>query len=150
MSPFEADLGYPPITPARWKSVKESKVWNDTAQTLSKEFLEHQQDVLAKARRSLQAAQDRMSNYYDKNRPVQEFKIGDRVLLSTNNLATFHAGTTKKKLGPKWIGPYAVSEKIGHDYYRLELPTRVKLHPVFHTSMLKPYIQSDCLEQTIF
>ncbi|GMF21310.1 unnamed protein product [Phytophthora lilii] len=108
MSPFEADLGYPPITPARWKSVKESKVWNDTAQTLSKEFLEHQQDVLAKARRSLQAAQDRMSNYYDKNRPVHEFKIGDRVLLSTNNLATFHAGTTKKKLGPKWIGPYAV------------------------------------------
>ncbi|GMF36758.1 unnamed protein product [Phytophthora lilii] len=149
MSPFEADLGYPPITPARWKSVKESKVWNDTAQTLSKEFLEHQQDVLAKARRSLQAAQDRMSNYYDKNRPVQELKIGDRVLLSTNNLATFHAGTTKKKLGPKWIGPYAVSEEIGHDYYRLELATRVKFHPVFHTSMLKPYVQSDCLEQII-
>ncbi|GMF10720.1 unnamed protein product [Phytophthora lilii] len=111
ISPFETDLGYQPITPARWKSVKESKVWNDTRQTLSKEFLEHQPDVLAKARRSLQAAQDRMSNYYDKNRPVQKFKIGDRVLLSTNNLATFHAGTTKKKLGPKWIGPYAVSEK---------------------------------------
>ncbi|GMF37534.1 unnamed protein product [Phytophthora lilii] len=47
MSPFEADLGYQPITPARWKSVKGSKAWNDTAQTLSKEFLEHQQDVLA-------------------------------------------------------------------------------------------------------
>jgi transposase InsO family protein len=151
MSPFEADLGYLPATPASWRSVRESSERaGNAACTLSKEFLERQRDLLAKARRALQASQDRMSNIYDKNRPVQHFELGDRVLLSTTNLATFHAGTTKKKLGPKWIGPYTVVEQIGHDYYRLELPTRVKFHPVFHTSMLKPYVHSDRPDQAVF
>ncbi|POM69846.1 LOW QUALITY PROTEIN: Hypothetical protein PHPALM_13838 [Phytophthora palmivora] len=29
-----------------------------------------------------------------------------------------------------------------HDYYRLELSNRVKFHPVFHTSLLKPGLKS--------
>ncbi|GMF44209.1 unnamed protein product [Phytophthora fragariaefolia] len=81
---------------------------------------------------------------------LAEFDVGNQVLLSTANLADFHAGTTKKKLGPRWIGPYNVIEQVGHDYYRLKLPTGVKFHPVFHTSLLKPYIASTRPEQAIF
>ncbi|KAJ8575670.1 hypothetical protein ON010_g3541 [Phytophthora cinnamomi] len=99
MTPFEADLGYQPATPASWQPLEPSaSPAVRAAQKLGEEFLEHQKDVLAKARRALQASQDRMSNYYDKNRHIQAFRVGDRVLLSTTNLATFHAGTTKKKL----------------------------------------------------
>ncbi|POM68640.1 Gag-pol Polyprotein [Phytophthora palmivora] len=97
MSPFQADLGYLPVTPA-----------------------------------------------------CREFKIGDLVLLSTTNLATFHAGTSKKELGPRWIGTYIVLARVGHDYYQLELPTRVKLHPIFHTSSLKPNVASSRGDQTLF
>ncbi|GMF19728.1 unnamed protein product [Phytophthora lilii] len=118
MSPFEADLGYQPITPARWKSVKESKVWNDTAQTLSKKFLE-----------------------------VQNWRSCAIVYKQFGYIPCwYHKEETRTQMDRTLSG----SEKIGHDYYRLELPTRVKFHSVFHTSMLKPYVQSDRLEQTIF
>ncbi|POM66216.1 Gag-pol [Phytophthora palmivora] len=80
----------------------------------------------------LPSSQDKMRRIYAKNRPIQEFKIGDRVLLSTTNLATFHA------------------VRVGHDYNQLELPTRVKLHPIFHTSSLKPYVASSRGDQTLF
>ncbi|KAJ8576012.1 hypothetical protein ON010_g3198 [Phytophthora cinnamomi] len=91
-----------------------------------------------------------MSEYYDANRPVQAFEVGEEVLLSTENLANCHAGTTKEKLGARWIGPYAVINRLGHDYYELKLPKGVKFHPVFHTSYLKPYIRSSGREQRTF
>jgi hypothetical protein len=147
MSPFEADLGYLPATPALPLRVPNERT---KKLQLGTEFLEKQQDVLARVRRQLQAAQDRMSYYYDHHRPTQDFVVGDQVLLSTTNLAVFHAGTTKKKLGPRWIGPYSVVEQVGHDYYRLELPTKVKFHPVFHTSLLKPYVASNRPDQDLF
>ncbi|POM70025.1 Retrotransposon protein, Ty3-gypsy subclass, partial [Phytophthora palmivora] len=95
-------------------------------------------------------ASDRMSEYYDANRPVQSFDVGEGVLLSTENLANYHAGTTKAKLGARWIGPYAIVSRLGHDYYELKLPQGVKFHPVFHTSYLKPYIRSNGREQRTF
>ncbi|GMF59816.1 unnamed protein product [Phytophthora fragariaefolia] len=115
-----------------------------------KTFLEHQADRLATVRRELQLASDRMSAYYDENRPVQSFAVGEEVLLSTENLANYHAGTTKSKLGARWIGPYRVEQRLGHDYYELKLPKGVKFHPVFHTSYLKPYVRDTSREQEPF
>jgi hypothetical protein len=42
------------------------------------------------------------------------------------------------KLDYKLIGPYIILEKVGSRAYKLELPTSVKLHPVFHISLLEP------------
>ncbi|POM81809.1 Retrovirus Polyprotein [Phytophthora palmivora] len=150
-SPFKADFGYQPATPASPRTTNEVNQAEINAESrLVIEFVEQQNDILARVRRQLQAAQDRMSSYYDQNRPTQNFNVGDQVLLSTTNLANFHAETTKKKLGPRWIGPYSVVEHVGHDYYRLELPTRVKFHPFFHTSLFKPHVVSKCADQIIF
>ncbi|POM78436.1 Gag-pol [Phytophthora palmivora] len=134
MSPFKADIGYQPATPASPRTTNEVNQAEINAESrLGIEFVEQQKDILARVRRLLQAAQDRMSSYYDQNRPTQNFNVGDQ-----------------KKLGPRWIGPYSVVEHVGHDYYRLELPTRVKFHPVFHTSLLKPYVVSKRADQLIF
>jgi hypothetical protein len=40
---------------------------------------------------------------------------------------------------PKWAGPFPVKRRIGHLAYELELPPSMKVHPVFHTSLLKPF-----------
>ncbi|ETM50199.1 hypothetical protein L914_05724, partial [Phytophthora nicotianae] len=84
-----------------------------------------------------------MAQYYNQNRRPQVFTVGDEALLSGSNLAEKHLGTTKRKLGPRWIGPYAVTKTIGRGYYQLALPPKLRLHPVFHTSLIKPYIAAD-------
>lgn len=40
---------------------------------------------------------------------------------------------------PKWIGPFTVVKRIGKTAYELELPANMKVHDVFHASLLKPY-----------
>ena len=62
-------------------------------------------------------------------------------MLSTENLSKEKVGTNKKKLGPRWIGPFEIIGQISDDYYELKLNPKLKLYPVFHTSLLKPSIQ---------
>ena len=44
-----------------------------------------------------------------------------------------------KKLNPKLYGPFKVLEKQGARAYKLLIPDRWKIHPVFHVSLLEPY-----------
>jgi len=44
----------------------------------------------------------------------------------------------KRKLAPRYIGPYEVIERIGSVAYRLALPPYLnKIHDVFHVLMLR-------------
>ncbi|DAZ95364.1 TPA: hypothetical protein N0F65_002158 [Lagenidium giganteum] len=80
---------------------------------------------------------------YNKNRRQQSFDVGAEVLLAGGNLSARHLGTSKKKLGARWVGPYTITKRNGRGYYQLKLPPGIKIHPVFHTSALKPYIAQE-------
>jgi len=46
-----------------------------------------------------------------------------------------------KKLTPRFIGPYQISERIGIVAYRVGLPPHLSnLHDVFHVSQLRKYV----------
>jgi hypothetical protein len=60
---------------------------------------------------------------------------GDTVWLKRKNIRTTRPSG---KLDHKQIGPYAILERVGSRAYKLELPATVKLHPVFHISLLEP------------
>ena len=46
----------------------------------------------------------------------------------------------RRKLSPRYIGPFEVLERVGAVAYRLALPpTLLSVHEVFHVSMLRKY-----------
>ncbi|KAF1321089.1 Retrovirus polyprotein, partial [Globisporangium splendens] len=145
MSPFEADLGYVPYMP---DDITRDLEFKKLAQT-AKDFLLKQEARLRMAQDAMTKAQERMKFYYDKNRKAQLFEVGDLVLLDGRNLDIRHKGSARsKKLAPRYIGPFPIVKKIQKDSYEPEVSKDLKLHPVFHTSLLKPYQKDSRQQQT--
>jgi hypothetical protein len=95
------------------------------------------QTVVSDAKKCLETAQQRQKAYADRFRRDFEFAVGSQVLLSTKHINVKMKGTSK--LLPRWVGPFKVAEKISSVAYRLDLPASLKIHPVFHASLLKAY-----------
>jgi hypothetical protein len=66
------------------------------------------------------------------------FQQNDQVLLEATNLQTMHP---KAKLAPQRYGPFKVLWASPTNC-KLELPPHMKIHPVFHNSLLKPYCET--------
>jgi len=60
---------------------------------------------------------------------------GDKVWLQRKHIQTTRPSN---KLDHKQIGPYTILEKVGSHTYKLDLTATVKIHPVFHISLLEP------------
>ena len=65
------------------------------------------------------------------------FEAGDKVWLSTRNIKTTRPS---KKLDYKRAGPYTVSKVINENAYKLDLPSTMCIHNVFHISLLDIYL----------
>ena len=44
------------------------------------------------------------------------------------------------KLAPKYYGPFEILARVGSVAYQLSLPPNIKLHNMFHVSILKRYV----------
>lgn len=77
------------------------------------------------------------AKYYDAKHTPRRYATGDRVWLSGRNI---RSRRPHKKLDHKFHGPYQVQQVIGKQAYKLILPSEMKVHPVFHVSLLEPYL----------
>jgi len=106
--------------------------------------MEYWNTMIKTAKDLLLEAQERQSKYANQHRRFEEFNLGDKVLLSTRNIESpVDKQRTTKKLTPKFIGPFEIITKISSVAYKLQLPQNMKLHPVFHISLLKKYNPDD-------
>jgi len=67
-------------------------------------------DRIQKAKQCLEAAQQRQKAYADQDRRPMEYKEGDEVLFSTENI--IRAGIGTPKFMPLWIGPFKVIKRV--------------------------------------
>ena len=94
-------------------------------------------DTLGLLKSSLEQAKATYKRFADRARQEPpHFNVGDRVWLSSKNVAT---SRPCKKLDAKRLGPFTILAKLSPLVYRLQLPPTLSIHPVFHVSLLDPY-----------
>ncbi|XP_062833689.1 uncharacterized protein LOC134298206 [Anolis carolinensis] len=85
------------------------------------------------ARRLLLEAKATQKTQADRRRQAgEELEEGDLVWLSSK-----HIKQAGGKFAPRYLGPFPIVKKISSVAFRLRLPSSLKIHPVFHRSLLK-------------
>jgi len=71
---------------------------------------------------------------------VDEYKVGDLVMLSTKDLKYQMVGRRTEKLMERFVGPYRIKKIVSSNAVELELPSTVKIHSVVNVSRIQRYI----------
>ncbi|RVW21672.1 Retrovirus-related Pol polyprotein from transposon 297 [Vitis vinifera] len=80
-----------------------------------------------------------MKKWANKKRRHIEYKDRDMVLVKLLPQQFKSLRPVNKGLVRRYEGPFPILGKVGKVSYRVQLPPRLKIHPVFHVSYLKPY-----------
>ena len=130
MTPFHANLGYDPSTPA------------DVGVPGAPPLAARLQDVHDLVRANVSFAKDRQAQQANRKRVAHPFAVGDHVRLNAEHLRL--TGQTCSKLKDRFLGPFTIVEQVSPVSFRLQLPTSMRrVHPVFHVDRLEVYHTSD-------
>jgi hypothetical protein len=133
-TPFYLTYGYEPASPL--DLLPGSAAAGDVA---VEDRLQHLATALDAARARLAEARDKVMRSHE-GRALPTYRVGDEVLLSTVNLA-FPAAFPVKFL-PRYVGPFPIIQQFGPVTFKLQLPGHMRVHPVFHASLLRPYVSA--------
>jgi len=104
-------------------------------------FVVKMKEIQEEAKAALGKAQEEMKKYMDRKRAkVNEYKVGDLVMLSTKDLKYQMTGRRTEKLTERFVGPYKIKKIISSNVVELELPSTVKIHPVVNVSRIQRYV----------
>ena len=107
----------------------------------AKKFIEKMKEIQEEAKAALGKAQADIKKYADKKRSdVEEYKVGDLVMLSTKDLKYQMIGRRTEKLTERFVGPYKIKKIISSNAVELELPSTIKIHPVVNVSRIRRYV----------
>jgi hypothetical protein len=104
---------------------KKAKLQTQKLQSLYKELL-----------RDIEFLAIRSADFYNKKRlKGPRLQKGDKVYLLRRNIEITRPSS---KLDHKKFEPFRIKRNIRDISYKLELPKIIRIHPVFHISLLKP------------
>jgi len=82
-----------------------------------------------------------MKKYADKKRSdIDEYKVGDLVMLSTKDLKYQMVGRRMEKLTERFVDPYKIKKVVSPNTIELELPSTVRIHLVVNISRVRKYV----------
>jgi len=94
--------------------------------------------IYEEAGAALKKAQEDMKRQADKGRKeTEDWKRGDRVLLSTKDLV--FKERPAKKLVDRYVGPYTIEEVVSTNAVKLRLLTSMRIYPVVNISRIVRY-----------
>jgi len=101
----------------------------------TEKFVERIRNIQEEVKAVLQKAQEDMKWYTDRERgEVEEYRVGNLVLLSTKDLKYQMTGRCTEKFTEHFVRSYKVKAIISSNAIELELPTIIRIHPVVNIS----------------
>jgi len=102
----------------------------------AKKFIEKIKEI-QEVKAALGRVQEEIKKYADKKREeVDDYKVGDLVILSTKDLKYQIVRRKTEKLTERFIGLYKIKKIILSNAVELELPSTVKIHLVINVSRI--------------
>ena len=81
-----------------------------------------------------------MKRQADRSRKeAEEYRVGDKVLISTKDFSIELMKRVTKKLTEKFIGPYVVKKIVSENAVELELPASLRIHLVVNVKRIVKY-----------
>ena len=104
------------------------------------EFVREMKKRHEEARAALVKSQEEMKRQADRSRKeVEEYRVGDKVLISIKDFLMELRKRVIKKLTEKFIGPYVVKKVVSENAVELELPAVLRIHLVVDVRRLVKY-----------
>ncbi|KAM3340892.1 hypothetical protein P3S68_028527 [Capsicum galapagoense] len=93
------------------------------------------------SRSYLDKAARKMKKFADRSRRPVHYRIGDKVMVKLNPRQFKSLRSVNQSLIRRYEGPFEIVAKVGKISYKLDMPSHLKIYPVFHASKLKPYFE---------
>jgi len=107
----------------------------------AEKFVEKMKEIQKEAKAALKKTQEDMRKYANRKRSdVDEYKVGNLVMLSTKDLKYQMVRRRTEKLMERFIGPYKIKKIVLSNAVELKLPSTVKIHPVVNVSRIHKYV----------
>jgi len=107
----------------------------------AKKFVTKMKEIQKEAKAVLEKVQEKIKKYIDRKRAeVNEYKVGDLVMLSIKDLKYQMARRRTEKLIERFVGPYKIKQIVSLNAVELELSSTVKIHSVVNVSRIQRYV----------
>ena len=108
----------------------------------AEKFIEKIKQIQEETKVVLSKAQEEIKKYADRKKAeVDNYKVGDLVMLSTKDLKYQMVRRRTEKLTKRFIRPYKIKKIISLNAVELELFSTIKVYPVVNISRIQQYIE---------
>ena len=133
-TPFIANYGFHPRLTIELNPISPRKQHIDATATAGKLH-----EIYEWLKAEMAYSQECQAEYANSSRlTAPRLLPGDKVWLSSKHVTTKRPS---RKLDYKRLGSFEIRKPVGSVAYEIILPPTMKIHPVFHVSLLKPAAQ---------